>query len=57
MEDGAIRDRPVDPVAHLLVGAMNEGAMWIARSEEPKTALRQAGKSLDDLLKGLRTSS
>lgn len=55
MADGAIRDRPVDPVAHSLVGAMNEVAMWIARSGEPETALRQAGESLDDLLEGLHT--
>lgn len=55
MEDGALRDRPVDPVAHLLLGAMNEVAMWIARSGKPGTALRQAGESLDDLLEGLRT--
>jgi AcrR family transcriptional regulator len=53
MEEGAIRDRPVDPVAHLLLGAMNEAAMWIARSGEPETALRQAGESLEDLLEGL----
>ena len=55
MEEGAIRDRPVDSVAHLLLGAMNEAAMWIARSGEPETALRQAGESLDDLLEGLHT--
>jgi AcrR family transcriptional regulator len=57
MEEGAIRHRPVEPVAHLLLGAMNEAAMWIARAAEPKTALRQAGESLDDLLEGLHTSS
>ena len=55
MEDGAIRERPVDPVAHSLLGAMNEAAMWIVRSDEPETALQQAGESLDDLLEGLHT--
>ncbi len=57
MEESAIRDRPVDPVAHLLLGAMNEAAMWIARSAEPETALRQAVESLDELLEGLHTPS
>jgi len=57
MEEGAIRDGPVELVAHLLLGAMNEAAMWIARSAEPKTALRQAGESLDELLEGLHISS
>lgn len=56
MEEGAIRARPVDPLAHLLLGAMNEAAMWIARSGEPETALRQAGESLDELLEGLHTT-
>lgn len=57
IEEGAIRDQPVDPVAYLLLGAMNEAAMWIARSGEPETALRQAGESLDELLEGLHAPS
>lgn len=57
MENGVIRDQPVDPVAHLLLGAMNEAAMWIARSGKPETALRQAGESLDELLEGLHAPS
>ena len=57
MAAGAIRDQPVDPVAHLLLGAMNEAAMWIARSAAPEAALRQAGESLDDLLAGLHYPS
>lgn len=55
MEEGAIRDQNVDPVAHLLLGAMNEAAMWIARSGDPEMALRQAGESFDELLEGLHT--
>lgn len=55
IEEGEIRDQPVDPVAHLLLGAMNESAMWIARYSDPESALRLAGKSLDDLLEGLHT--
>ena len=57
MAAGAIRDQPVDPVAHLLLGAMNEATMWIARSAAPEAALRQAGESLDDLLAGLHHPS
>ncbi len=56
MEEGVIRNQPVDPVAHLLLGAMNEAAMWIARSGKPEAALRLAGESLDELLEGLYTS-
>ena len=57
MEAGAIHNHPVDPIAHLLLGAMNEAAMWIARSADSGMALKQARDSLDELLEGLHTSS
>ncbi|GAA3399279.1 TetR/AcrR family transcriptional regulator [Streptomyces roseoviridis] len=48
---GIITDQPVEPLARLLSGAMNEAALWIARGGDP-----QAGEqALDRLLAGLRT--
>ncbi|MFF7847367.1 TetR/AcrR family transcriptional regulator [Streptomyces sp. NPDC003444] len=47
---GTIADQPVEPLARLLSGAMNETALWIARGGDPGAA-RQA---LDRLLAGLR---
>ncbi|MGW7450037.1 TetR/AcrR family transcriptional regulator [Streptomyces sp. NPDC054787] len=48
---GIIADQPVEPLARLLSGAMNEAALWIARGGDP-----QAGEqALDRLLTGLRT--
>jgi AcrR family transcriptional regulator len=48
---GIIADQPVEPLARLLSGAMNEAALWIARGGDP-----QAGEqALDRLLAGLRT--
>jgi AcrR family transcriptional regulator len=35
IEAGEIRDLPVKPMAHLLLGALDEAAMLIARSEDP----------------------
>src|SRR5215218_9570395 len=35
MEAGEIRELPVKPMAHLLLGALDEAAMLIARSEDP----------------------
>ncbi|MFI8946749.1 TetR/AcrR family transcriptional regulator [Streptomyces sp. NPDC053750] len=47
---GTIADQPVEPLARLLSGAMNEAALWIARGGDP-----QAGQqALDRLLAGLR---
>lgn len=57
MESGFIAAQPIDPLAHLLVGAMNEAAMWIARAPAPEEALRQAIVALDALLEGLRVQA
>jgi AcrR family transcriptional regulator len=53
-QSGAISSVPLDATAHLLLGAMNEAAMWIARSTDQSTALEQAKQALDRLLQGLR---
>ena len=39
MEDGTLVSRPVEPVVHLLSGAMNEAALWLAETDSP-TALK-----------------
>ncbi len=49
-----IADQPVDPLAHLLSGAMNEAALWVAQSAEPSRALEEATSALGLLLSGLR---
>ncbi|EPH44021.1 putative HTH-type transcriptional repressor AcnR [Streptomyces aurantiacus JA 4570] len=48
---GIIADQPVEPLARLLSGAMNEAALWIARGGDPGAA----EQALDRLLAGLRT--
>lgn len=35
IEAGEIRDLPVKPMAHLLLGALDEAAMLVARTEDP----------------------
>jgi hypothetical protein len=42
--------------AHLVVGALNEGAMYIAHADDPTTARRDAGAALQRLLEGLRAT-
>lgn len=48
---GTIADQPVEPLARLLSGAMNEAALWIAQGGDPQAA----EQALDRLLAGLRT--
>ncbi|UGQ11551.1 TetR/AcrR family transcriptional regulator [Yinghuangia sp. ASG 101] len=46
---------PVAPLVHLLSGAMNEAALWLATSPGPD-ALAQTQAALDRLLRALRTA-
>jgi AcrR family transcriptional regulator len=54
MESGAIARQPVEPLAHLLLGALDEGAMYVARAEDPVTARAEVVAVVDRLLDGLR---
>jgi AcrR family transcriptional regulator len=56
METGLIAKQPVDPLAHLVVGALDEAAMYIARASNVKTARKEMGKSIQQMLDGLRIS-
>ncbi len=54
MEAGLIERQPVEPLAHLLLGAMAEAGLMIARAEDQQEARREVGKSVERLLEGLR---
>ncbi|MGW0250481.1 TetR/AcrR family transcriptional regulator [Nocardia goodfellowii] len=45
--------QPIEPLTHLLSGAMNEAALWLAATDEPQ-ALTDTIASLHRLLEGLR---
>jgi AcrR family transcriptional regulator len=53
MDAGRLRRRPPQPLAHLLFGAMCEGAMKIARSEDPPAAQRAIWAELRRVLRAL----
>ncbi len=54
MEAGEIRRQPVDPLAHALLGALDEIAMLVARADDPGRARQEAGETLIGLLEALR---
>jgi AcrR family transcriptional regulator len=54
MEAGLIAEQPLDPLAHLLLGALSEAGLVIARAEDPKAARVEVGASVERLLDGLR---
>jgi AcrR family transcriptional regulator len=53
MEAGALVRQPVTPLAHMLIGALDEGAMLVARADN-RTAVRdEVEQVMDRLLAGL----
>jgi len=53
MEAGAIVPQPVAPLAHVLIGALNESALYVARAEDGPAAREQCVAILDRILRGL----
>jgi AcrR family transcriptional regulator len=56
MDAGEVDLLPVDPLAHILLGALTEAAMVIARAEDVQSARAEVGAVVDRLLKGLKTT-
>ncbi|HSS04844.1 MAG TPA: TetR/AcrR family transcriptional regulator [Solirubrobacterales bacterium] len=53
IEAGAISDQPVRPLAHVLMGALDEAAMLVARAEDPERMRAEVGRTLDSLIAAL----
>ncbi|HZM39793.1 MAG TPA: helix-turn-helix domain-containing protein [Acidimicrobiales bacterium] len=54
MAEGVVAPRPAVPLARLVLAAINEAALYIAQSDHPRVARREAGETFDALLAGLR---
>jgi AcrR family transcriptional regulator len=53
IESGEIREQPVKPLAHALLGALDEIAMLVARADDPRAARESAGETLAGLVEAL----
>ncbi len=53
MDAGAITRQPVTPLAHVLVGALDESALYIARADDQAAARQQCAAIFDQILAGL----
>lgn len=56
MEAGLIQRQPVDPLAHMLLGALTEAAMMVGRAEDVNAARKEVGDSVARLLDSIGTS-
>ncbi len=57
MEAGQLIEQPTDALAHVLMGALQEAAMVVARSGDPAAAREEMGRMVRRLLEGLRGPS
>ena len=53
MATGALAAQPVDPLAHTLLGALDEAALYVARAEDRARALTETAAVIDRLIDGL----
>ena len=53
MEVGRIRRQPVDALGHVLIGALDEAALYVAQSERPDQARTEVVAVLEDLMHAL----
>jgi AcrR family transcriptional regulator len=54
IDAGEIKPQPVKPLAHVLMGALDEAAMLVARAEDPAAMREEVAGTLDSVLMGLR---
>jgi hypothetical protein len=54
MQAGLIVSQPARPLAHLLLGALDEGAMLVARAEDRGKTREEVGDSVAHILEALR---
>jgi AcrR family transcriptional regulator len=57
IEAGAIDPQPIKPLAHVLMGALDEAAMLVARADDPEAMKTEVGGTLGALLDGLSRDS
>jgi AcrR family transcriptional regulator len=54
LDAGLLEPQPLDPLAHMLLGALSEAGMVIAQADDTIAARAAVGDALDRLLRGLR---
>jgi AcrR family transcriptional regulator len=57
IDAGLIEDQPVDPLAHLVIGALSEAAVVIAQADDTHAARAEMGDAVERLMNGLRTGA
>lgn len=56
MEAGLIPTQPLQPLVHILIGAVDEAALYIARAEDPDRARQEINAVIGRLVRSLATA-
>jgi AcrR family transcriptional regulator len=56
IEAGRIASQPVAPLAHILLGAVREAALYLARADDQRQARAEVGAVLDRIIEGIATA-
>ena len=56
MAEGLIEQQPSEPLAHIMLGAINEAALTIGAADDPEKARAEVGAALGRVLNGLRSA-
>jgi AcrR family transcriptional regulator len=57
MDEEVIESMPVDALAHIISGAVNESVLWIAQSQDPEQALEEVWSTMKSMMNCLRRPS
>jgi AcrR family transcriptional regulator len=52
---GRVAQQPTEPLAHVLIGALDEAALYLARSDDPVRTRREIGAVIEHLVQSLAT--
>jgi len=50
---GRVAEQPAEPLSHVLIGALDEAALYVAKAGDPARARREVGAVLDALVRSL----
>ncbi|MFA4928207.1 MAG: TetR/AcrR family transcriptional regulator [Patulibacter sp.] len=54
IDDGVLRDVPTRPLAHVLLAAIDEAALYVVAADDPDAARREMLEAITPLIDGLR---
>jgi AcrR family transcriptional regulator len=55
MDSGALTPQPLEPLTHVLLAALHEAALYVARADDHKAARAEVGTTIGHLLDSLRS--